>query len=197
MASPRGRVRVRALFAGFVFACGATACTRPTGAGVLHPGETITGEITQDDLATPADFSGYPGDGEVPPDDASGDAGPVEDAGSALDAGATSVDDVTNADTYTLDLAAGQSVQVVMCRADQESVLDPYLIVDFGGVHLLADDDSAGDLDARVQIDAVVTGRYTVYAAVVTGRVAQNGGRAYVIRAATTDVTAPLECTGP
>lgn len=160
----------------------------------LHAGDTVTGELTPDELASPADFSGYPGDGAVPASD-----GSIEgDSGHGVDAGATpAAGGPTNADTYTLDLSPGQSVQVVMCRADQDSVLDPYLVVDLRGVHVLSDDDSAGGLDARVQIDAGAAGRYTVYATVVTGRVAPSGGHAYTLRVANTDPTQPLECRAP
>ncbi|MEI8254440.1 MAG: PPC domain-containing protein [Deltaproteobacteria bacterium] len=171
-----------------VIASGAVACTRPAqGVVALHPGDTIAGEITQDDLATPADFSGYPGDGAAPEADASG----------VPDEGAPDADTMTHGDTYALDLAAGQSVQVVMCRAGGDNVIDPYLIVDLQGAHLLADDDSAGDLDALVQIDAAAAGRYTVYAAVVTGRVAASGGRGYVLRVENTDPARPLGCSTP
>ena len=156
---------------------------------------TVNGTLSPADIAHPAPWSGLPTDPGAT--DAGGDmdaSAPTDDAG--MDA-AYQVTGDTNAEVYTLDLQAGQSVQVVMCRSDYASVLDPYLVVDFNGAHLTADDDSAGGLDARVQIDAIEGGRYTIYATVSTQEVALSGDRSFALRIGITDATTPLGCTSP
>jgi hypothetical protein len=155
----------------------ATGCDDPDGGGsALDVGEAIHGELRGDNRAMP-----------------SMQWAAAIDAGAELDA---SYAGYFNADTYTLDLDAGESVQVVMCATGDNNVLDPYLIVDFNGQRVVTDDDSAGDVNARVQIDAAESGRYTVYATVVTQVAAYDGNRSYMLRVAETDTDGgpPLGC---
>ena len=180
---------------GALFVCAAiSACTDPdNGGGTLSVPDagqitTLNGDLGPNDTAHPAPFNGLPG--------SASDAATMDDAG--MDAAPTRTEFTTsgdaNGDTYALDLVAGQSVQIVMCRAGDNSVLDPYLIVDFNGTHVLADDDSAGDLDARIQLDAMPPGRYTIIATVATQMVALSGNHAYTLRVAITDPLNPLGC---
>ena len=147
----------------------ASACGDPdNGGGAIQIGDTIQGEVSGDDRAMP-----------------SMTWAPVTDAGTPEPQDATYEGDV-NGDTFTLELAAGDSVQVVMCAGADSSVLDPYLIVDFGGQRILADDDSAGDVNARVQIDATTAGTYSIVATVISQTVAYMGERGYTLHVART-----------
>lgn len=88
------------------------------------------------------------------------------------------VEDNSYIDTYTFTGTAGQRVIITM--SSQE--LDSYLILlDPDGNSVAQDDDSADDLDARIDVILPVDGTYTIYA----NSYGSNAIGAYTIQAAT------------
>jgi hypothetical protein len=85
------------------------------------------------------------------------------------------------ADTWTVPLEAGSAVTILLCSAAPSSAFDPYLQLDFMGQNVAMDDDSAGNLNARIVYTPTQSGAYDVY---VTshGGTAPAGGAAYTVR---------------
>jgi hypothetical protein len=67
-----------------------------------------------------------------------------------------------NADHFTLDLSAGQSVTIAMCRCALD--LDPFLELSSNGTTLAMDNDLAGNNGARIEFTAMTSGTYDVWA---------------------------------
>lgn len=98
-----------------------------------------------------------------------------------------------SADTWTLELTANEPVTIVMCSLSPNADFDPYLQLDHSGVQVATDDDSAGNLNARVVYTPDQSGTFTVYAT-SRGGTAPAAGGAYSLRAmrgAMYDATCP------
>ncbi len=98
-----------------------------------------------------------------------------------------------SADAWTLDLTRDEPVTIVMCSTSPSVNFDPYLQLDRSGAQVAIDDDSAGNLNARIVYTPVESGSYTLYAS-SRGGTAPPAGAAYtlrVIRGAMFDATCP------
>ena len=101
-------------------------------------------------------------------------------------------------DGWHVDLVAGSAVTIVMCSTMPSSAFDPALQLDFRGERVADDDDSAGNLNARIVYTPLVSGTYDVFA-MAHGGTAPAGGASYTLRVyegAMFDVTCPAG-TGP
>ncbi|MEI8254441.1 MAG: hypothetical protein WCJ30_02090 [Deltaproteobacteria bacterium] len=98
-----------------------------------------------------------------------------------------------SADAWTVDLTVDEPVTIVMCSTTPSVNFDPRLQLDRNGVQVATDDDSAGNLNARIVYTPSESGTYTVYAASVGGT-APPSGASYtlrVMRGAVFDATCP------
>ncbi|GAB4364545.1 MAG: hypothetical protein Kow00121_00290 [Elainellaceae cyanobacterium] len=89
------------------------------------------------------------------------------------------VEDNSYIDTYSFEGQAGQRVVITMTSQQLDSYL---LLLDPNGNSIAQDDDSAGNLDAQIDVVLPVSGTYTIYANSYNGGVVG----AYTIQAATT-----------
>ena len=77
--------------------------------------------------------------------------------------------------TYTVELSGGKTYQIDMFRKDDKD-FDPYLrLEDQAGKELAKDDDSGGNLNARIIFTAPKDGKYTVIATTDDGGIGKYG----------------------
>lgn len=67
------------------------------------------------------------------------------------------------ADVWHVDLTAGAPVTILLCSTMPSSGFDPFLLLDFMGNQVAMDDDSAGNLNARIIYAPTETGTYSLY----------------------------------
>ena len=72
-------------------------------------------------------------------------------------------------------------VTILLCSTTPHSGFDPYLQLDYMGQQVATDDDSAGNLNARIVYTPVSSGAYTIYV-MSQGGTAPTAGAAYTLR---------------